>query len=64
MQHHMTLECSLEQFWCVAFLVSGVMAMKRAPFSLTCVVADSFRVFCKRKYEHTSTDFSQVLKEA
>ena len=41
MQYHMTLECSLEGLWGVAFLVIGtqpVMAMKSTPFSLTCVV--------------------------
>ena len=57
MHNHMTLECSLERFWGVAFSVSGVqltMAMKRAPFILTCVVADSVLVcFAKVKPEIT-----------
>ena len=42
-QYHMTLECSLERFWGVAFLVieaQPALAMKRALFCLTCVVAD------------------------
>ena len=43
-QYHMTLECSLERFWRVAFIVIGaqpVMAMKSALFYLTCVAADN-----------------------
>ena len=53
--NHMTLECSLEEFWGVAFSVSGaqpVMAMKSALFVLTCVVADSvLECFAKVKAE-------------
>ena len=44
MQYHMTLECSLKQFWGVAFLMTGSlpeMTMKSAPFCLTCVVVDN-----------------------
>ena len=51
-QCHMTLKCSLERFWGVAFLVLGAllaMAMKSAPFCLTCVVADN--VLAKVKVE-------------
>ena len=47
-QYHMILKCSLEQFWSVALLVTGAqpaMAMKSAPFCLTCVVGDN--VFAK-----------------
>ena len=45
----MTLECSSEQFWGVAFLVTGAqpaMAMKSA---LSCVVADVLECFAKVK---------------
>ena len=49
----MTLECSLERFGGVAFLVTGAqpaMAMKSAPFCLTCVVADNvLECFAKGK---------------
>ena len=54
-QYHMTLECSLERFWGVAFLVieaQPAMAMKRALFCLTCVVADNvLECFAKVKAE-------------
>ena len=43
-QYHMTMECSLERFWGVAFLMTGAqpaMAMKSVPFCLTCEVADN-----------------------
>ena len=48
----MTLECSLEQFWGVAFSVSGAQPAMAMKSSLTCVVADSvLECFAKVKAE-------------
>ena len=53
--YHMTLECSLEQFWGVAFLVTEAqpaMAMTSVPPCLTCIVADNvLERFAKLKAE-------------